>query len=59
MSTWAKSTARIAWASAVRNCRQVALRAVARIDTGGRQDLPRRGGGHPVAESDELALGAP
>ena len=59
MSTWAKSTARIAWACAARNCRQVGPdRLRGGIDAGGLQDRPDGGGGDPVAESDELALDA-
>ena len=59
MSTWAKSTARIAWACAVRNCRQVGPdRRGAGSMPAALQDRPDGGGGDSVAESDELALDA-
>ena len=59
MSTWAKSTARIAWACAARNWRQVGPdRRGAGSMPGGLQDLPHRGRGDRVAEADQLAVDA-
>ena len=59
MSTWAKSTARIAWACAARNCRQVGP------DRRGAGSMPAAfrivqtvEAATVVAESDELALDA-
>ena len=59
MSTWAKSTARIAWACADRNCRQVGPdRRGAGSSPGALQDLPDGRGGDGMAEADQLALDA-
>ena len=57
MSTWTRSTARIVWACAARNCRQVGPERSG-VDAGGVEDRPDGGGGDAVVESDELAVDA-
>jgi hypothetical protein len=60
VSTATKSTARAAWAWAVRNWRQVGPdRCGAGSMPASREDLPDGGGGDAVAESDQFALHAP
>ena len=58
MSTWTKSTARIVWACAARNCRQVGPDRSGAGSPGGVEDRPDGGGGDAVVESDELAVDA-
>jgi hypothetical protein len=58
MSTWAKSTARIAWAWTDRNCRRSAGPSGCRIESRAFQDLPDGRGGDGMAEADQLALDA-
>src|SRR5450755_3033079 len=55
-----KSTARMPWASVVRNCFRSACAAAGRgTDPGGVQYLPDLGGSDGVAEFDEFALHSP
>jgi hypothetical protein len=58
MSKWAKSTARIAWAWALRNCVQVRPAAGCGIYSGGVQDSPDRGCGDAAAKSNQFAVEA-
>jgi hypothetical protein len=59
VSTWAKSTERIAWACAARNWRQVGPdRRGGGIDAGGLQDFPHHCRGDRGAEADQLTADA-
>ena len=56
MSTWAKSTARIAWACAARNCRQVGPDRRGRRIECRRLKMLQTVEAATVAEADELTL---
>ena len=59
VSTWAKSTVRIAWACAARNCRQLGPdRRGAGSIPAAFQDLPHRRRGDRMAEADQFAADA-